>query len=233
MSMKSGASLPKSAYEVLGLAIDLAEQTNAALVIGLIGENVEAAAEFRGRARRSRILAVSGPDFAQARYANDAAAAEAICRAAEASVVLRSGDFAIRARASRSLCSPSGQCRYARHFCRNPSTERLQQVAGSIASALRPSFVATRVRGFFCSNQAVTKHGQATAARLQSNKFAITLPAEARRTDSDRHSRSEERSPNHPPRRRSAIRRRRRLDEKAIRRKSPRRRGRIADPGYS
>ena len=85
---ESGASLPKSAYEVLGLAIDLAEQTNAALVIGLIAENVEAAASSVAEAGASRTLAVSGPDFAQARYATDAAAAEAICRAAEATVVL-------------------------------------------------------------------------------------------------------------------------------------------------
>ena len=85
---ESGASLPKSAYEVLGLAIDLAAQTNAALVIGLIGENVEAAAGSVASAGASRTLAVSGPGFAQARYATDAAALETICRAAEATVVL-------------------------------------------------------------------------------------------------------------------------------------------------
>ncbi len=85
---ESGTSLPKSAYEVLGLAIDLAAQTNAALVIGLVGEDVEAAANSVASAGASRILVVSGSDFAQARYATDAAAVEEICRAAEATVVL-------------------------------------------------------------------------------------------------------------------------------------------------
>ncbi len=85
---ESGATLPKSAYEVLGLAIDVAAQTNAALVIGLLGENAEAAASSIASAGASRMLAVSGLDFAQPRYATDAAAVEAICRAAEASIVL-------------------------------------------------------------------------------------------------------------------------------------------------
>jgi electron transfer flavoprotein alpha subunit len=85
---ESGTSLPKVAYEVLALAMDLATQTNAALVIGLIGEDVEAAASSVARASASRTLAVSGPDFARGRYATDAAAVEAICRAAEPTVVL-------------------------------------------------------------------------------------------------------------------------------------------------
>ena len=65
-----------------------AAQTNAALIIGLVGENVDAAASSVASAGASRILAISGSDFAQARYATDAAALEAICRAADASVVL-------------------------------------------------------------------------------------------------------------------------------------------------
>jgi electron transfer flavoprotein alpha subunit len=85
---ESGTSLPKCAYEVLGLAIDLAALTNMALVIGLVGENVDAAAASLANAGASRILAVSGSDFAQPRYATDAAAAEALCRATEANVVL-------------------------------------------------------------------------------------------------------------------------------------------------
>ena len=39
----------------------------------------------------ARLLAVSGEAFAQARYASDAAAAEALCRAAEATIVLAPG----------------------------------------------------------------------------------------------------------------------------------------------
>lgn len=84
----TSSPLPKSAYEVFGLAIDLAAQTNAALVIGLVGENIDAAAASLGNAGASRILAASGSDFAKPRYETDAAAVEAICRAADARIVL-------------------------------------------------------------------------------------------------------------------------------------------------
>ncbi len=117
---ESGTSLPKAAYEVLGLAIDLAAQTNAELVIGLIGENVEAAATSVANAGATRTLTVSGPDFAQARYATDAAALEAICRAAEASVVLAPAT----SRFARVLPGVSarlvGTGRHAHHFRRDP-----------------------------------------------------------------------------------------------------------------
>ena len=39
----------------------------------------------------ARLLAVSGEAFAQARYASDAAACEALCRAADATIVLAPG----------------------------------------------------------------------------------------------------------------------------------------------
>jgi len=80
--------LPKAVYEVLGLAIDVAAQMNATLTIGLIGENVDTAAAFIGSSGATRVLAVSGPDFAQPRYASDAAALEAICRAVQPTLVL-------------------------------------------------------------------------------------------------------------------------------------------------
>jgi electron transfer flavoprotein alpha subunit len=85
---EDGNTLPKASYEVLGAAVKLAKQLGARLTIGLIGENVTAAAEAIAAAGADRILAVSGPDFAVARYASDAAAAEAICRAAAAELVL-------------------------------------------------------------------------------------------------------------------------------------------------
>ena len=85
---EAGNTLPKSAYEVLGVAVKLTKQFGAILTIGLIGEDVTAAAETISAAGADRILAVSGPDFATARYASDAAAAEAICRAAGADLIL-------------------------------------------------------------------------------------------------------------------------------------------------
>jgi len=85
---EAGDTLPKSSYEVLGAALKLTQQLGATLTIGLIGEDVTAAANTIAAAGAARILAVSGPDFAAARYASDAAAAEAICRAAGADLIL-------------------------------------------------------------------------------------------------------------------------------------------------
>jgi len=85
---ESGTNLPKAAYEALGAALDVANQLGWPLTIGLIGANVESAANSVAAAGAKRILGVSGPDFAPARYSTDAAAAEAICRAAEAEIVI-------------------------------------------------------------------------------------------------------------------------------------------------
>jgi electron transfer flavoprotein alpha subunit len=85
---EDGNTLPKVSYEVLGAAVKLTKQLGARLTIGLIGEDVSAAAETIAAAGADRILAVAGPDFATPRYASDAAAAEAICRAAGAELVL-------------------------------------------------------------------------------------------------------------------------------------------------
>jgi electron transfer flavoprotein alpha subunit len=85
---EAGNTLPKASYEVLGAALELTKQLGARLTIGLIGEDVSAAAETVASAGVERILAVAGPDFATARYASDAAAAEAICRSAAADLIL-------------------------------------------------------------------------------------------------------------------------------------------------
>jgi electron transfer flavoprotein alpha subunit len=85
---ESGTTLAKAAYEVLGGSIDVAKQLGVPLTIGLIGADVTAAAESVANAGAERILAVAGPDVAQGRYATDAAAAEAICRAAAADLIL-------------------------------------------------------------------------------------------------------------------------------------------------
>ena len=85
---EAGNTLPKSSYEVLGAALELTKQLGARLTIGLIGEDVSAAAQTVASAGAERILAVAGPDFSTARYASDAAAAEAICRSAAADLIL-------------------------------------------------------------------------------------------------------------------------------------------------
>jgi len=87
---ESGIVLPKVAYEALGAAVDAASQLGGTLTIGLVGENVQAAANTVAAAG-ARILGVSGPDFAQPRYASDAAAVEAIRKAVAPDIVIAPG----------------------------------------------------------------------------------------------------------------------------------------------
>lgn len=84
---ESGTALPKGAHEALGAALGTAENLSATLTIGLIGENIQAAANALA-ATRVRILGVSGEDFTHPRYASDAAAVEAICKAAPAQLII-------------------------------------------------------------------------------------------------------------------------------------------------
>ena len=73
---------------------------------GWSGRRPQAAAAGLGRLRRARaFLGVSGDEFAQSRYATDAAAAEALCRAAGADARPRAGDVALGA--GRCRASPS------------------------------------------------------------------------------------------------------------------------------
>jgi electron transfer flavoprotein alpha subunit len=82
-------SLARPALEALGTARTLAEALpGSSLLVGLIGESVEAAAGQIAACGAARFLGVSGPEFGQSRYATDAAAAEALCRAAQAAFVI-------------------------------------------------------------------------------------------------------------------------------------------------
>jgi electron transfer flavoprotein alpha subunit len=85
---ESGKGLPKAAGEALGAAVELAKQLNASLAIGLIGGDVQAAADSVANSGAQRLLAVTGSDFAQPRYASDLLAADALCRAASADLIL-------------------------------------------------------------------------------------------------------------------------------------------------
>lgn len=83
-NVEADGSLAKSALETLGAAKTLAGN----LVVGLIGENVSLAANKIAWCGATKFLGVTGADFAQARYGTDAAAVEAICKAAGATIVL-------------------------------------------------------------------------------------------------------------------------------------------------
>lgn len=86
---ESDGSLAKPALEAAGAAGSLAAALpGSGLLVGLVGENVQPAADHLATCGASRFLGVAGPDFAQPRYATDAAATEALCRAAGATIVV-------------------------------------------------------------------------------------------------------------------------------------------------
>jgi len=80
-------SLHKSALEALAAAKALSEGMGCGLAVGLIGGDVAAAAESIGGCG-AKFYAVSGPEFADGRYASDLAAAEAVAKACEPEVVV-------------------------------------------------------------------------------------------------------------------------------------------------
>ncbi len=84
---ESGTALSKASLESVTAGRELASRLGAELMIGIVAKHAtSAAAQVAGAA--SRILAVQGEPFAQARFASDAVACEALCRAAQATIVL-------------------------------------------------------------------------------------------------------------------------------------------------
>ena len=77
-------ALAKPALECLTAALAL----GGPLTVGLVGARVEAAANQIAGCGAARFLAVAGEAFAEPRYSTDAAAAEALCRAAGAAIVM-------------------------------------------------------------------------------------------------------------------------------------------------
>jgi len=86
---ENDGSLAKSAREALHVAATLHKSlAGSKFVIGLVGESVQAAANSIAACPAVKYFGVVGRDFSQSRYATDAAAAEAICRTAQATLVV-------------------------------------------------------------------------------------------------------------------------------------------------
>jgi electron transfer flavoprotein alpha subunit len=82
---ETGTALTKASLEAVTAGVELSTKIGAKLAIGVLGN---AAALDAVAATGARLLAVEGEAFAQARYATDSSAAEALCRTAGASIVL-------------------------------------------------------------------------------------------------------------------------------------------------
>jgi electron transfer flavoprotein alpha subunit len=86
---EADGALPRAAYEALTATRDLTSALGGgSFAVGLVGADVGSAADSLAASGVGTLMAVTGPGFGQSRYVSDAAAAEAICRAAGATVVL-------------------------------------------------------------------------------------------------------------------------------------------------
>lgn len=86
---ETDATLGKPALEALGAAANTANGlSGSTLVVGLIGENVQPAADQIAGCGAAKFFGVTGADFSQSRYATDAGAAAALCQAANATLVM-------------------------------------------------------------------------------------------------------------------------------------------------
>jgi electron transfer flavoprotein alpha subunit len=143
-------TLAKPALEALGAARALASSAACEFGVGLVGGQVAAAAAQIGSCGPARVLAVSGEVFAQPRYVTDAAAAEALCRAASAEIVLAAGTSRwmrvlsgvaqrlgghVDTHVTRATAAASGAISVARWFYR-------QRIEGEVSRAERPWVIA-------------------------------------------------------------------------------------------
>ncbi|MFZ5428025.1 MAG: electron transfer flavoprotein subunit alpha/FixB family protein [Thermodesulfobacteriota bacterium] len=81
-------SLGKASLEALTAAKDLAAQLGAPLCVGIVGADVQAAADSIAACGAEAFFAVAGAEYSQARYATDAAALAALCKASGAGMVI-------------------------------------------------------------------------------------------------------------------------------------------------
>ena len=88
MHVDKDAPPAKPALEAFGAAKEVAGATGGKLVVGLIGEALAGAANQIAGCGAEKFLGVEGVEFGQARYSSDVVAAEAICRAASATMVI-------------------------------------------------------------------------------------------------------------------------------------------------
>ena len=84
---EADGSLGKAGLEALATALEL----GGAVTVGFVGAATDAAAGQIASCGAARFLAVTGDAFGQPRYATDAAAAEALCRAADCQIVMAAG----------------------------------------------------------------------------------------------------------------------------------------------
>jgi electron transfer flavoprotein alpha subunit len=88
---EQSGDIDRPAREALTAARNLAEELEAELFVGLVGPSQQESIRTIAGAEPEGIYGVEGAEFGQARYASDAAAAEALCRQTGAEIVIAPG----------------------------------------------------------------------------------------------------------------------------------------------
>src|ERR1700738_872713 len=81
------SALTKASFEAVSAGHELAERLGAPLTVGIVGSEAATSASMLA-SLGARLLSVTGEMFAHPRYASDAAACEALCRASGATIIL-------------------------------------------------------------------------------------------------------------------------------------------------
>ena len=90
--LDQGESIGRASLEAVTLAKSIQDNVaDASLDLGLVGANLDPTIDRLKQCGAVNIYKVVGEEFSQAVYATDAAAAEAICRASEASFIVATG----------------------------------------------------------------------------------------------------------------------------------------------
>jgi electron transfer flavoprotein alpha subunit len=121
-------------------------------------------------------LAVSGEAFAQARYATDAAAAEALCRAANATIVLAPGTSRFTRIAAGVAHRLGGFI--DTHITALSGTETIEASRWFYRQRIEAVSAATRAPGFCCSTRAPTRPLRANRRGSDRSRSPSNCPAQ-------------------------------------------------------
>ncbi len=85
---EADGTLPKAALEALAAAKSVSEKSGGMLDLAIVGQDLQKAADGVASCGARKVFGAAGAEFAQARYATDAAACEALARASGASLII-------------------------------------------------------------------------------------------------------------------------------------------------
>ena len=188
------------------------------LVVGLVGENVQAAANSIAACPATKYFGVTGAEFAQSRYAHRCGGGGSHLQSGAGHGRRRSGDFALGARAARRGAAPRRTRRHPRHRRCDGGRQDRPSTAGITGSAWKARSPARNVPGSFVIDPGSQTPCECGAGTATVETVAVNLPDAGQAHHGGRHPRAKGRRANHPARRAIAIRHRRGLDEEAGRR---------------